>query len=200
MLSGEILATLKSCVKLEFLAMRRNFFQGDVPSSLESLRGLEHLDLSSNNFSSEIPKFLENFKFLKLLNLSYNNFDGEVPTIGVFRNTSATSIQGNGKLCGGIPKLQLPKCKYKKSKNNKLTLTLKLIIFILFGLLGVTLVLSFLFLCFSRKKRRENTSSDSINLFLNISYQSLLNATNRFSFDNLIGVGSFGLVYKGILD
>ena len=77
---------------------------------------------------------------------------------------------------------------------------LKLIIFILFGLLGVILVLSFLFLCSSRKKRRENTSSASINLFLNVSYQSLLNATNRFSFDNLIGVGSFGLVYKGILD
>ena len=85
--------------------MRKNFFQGDVPSSLESLRGLEHLDLSKNNFSGEIPKFLENFKFLKLLNLSYNNFDGEVPIIGVFRNSSATSIQGNGKLCGGIPKL-----------------------------------------------------------------------------------------------
>ncbi|XP_050281607.1 probable LRR receptor-like serine/threonine-protein kinase At3g47570, partial [Quercus robur] len=33
-----------------------------------------------------------------------------------------------------------------------------------------------------------------------ISYQSLLNATNRFSFDNLIGVGSFGSVYKGTLD
>ena len=77
---------------------------------------------------------------------------------------------------------------------------LKLIIFILFGLLGVILVLSFLFMCSSRKKRRENTSSASINLFLNVSYQSLLNATNRFSFDNLIGVGSFGLVYKGILD
>ena len=89
----------------EFLAMRKNFFQGDVPSSLESLRGLEHLDLSKNNFSGEIPKFLENFKFLKLLNLSYNNFDGEVPTIGVFRNSSAISIRGNGKLCGGIPKL-----------------------------------------------------------------------------------------------
>ena len=30
--------------------------------------------------------------------------------------------------------------------------------------------------------------------------QCLLNATNRFSFDNLIGVGSFGSVYKRILD
>ena len=35
---------------------------------------------------------------------------------------------------------------------------------------------------------------------MNVSYQSLLNATDGFSFANLIGVGSFGSVYKGILD
>ncbi|XP_065637134.1 probable LRR receptor-like serine/threonine-protein kinase At3g47570 [Quercus suber] len=113
---------------------------------------------------------------------------------------ASSGVAGNGKLCGGIPKFQLPNCSNKKSKKSKLILTLKRIIFILFGLLGVNLVLLFLFLCSSRKKRRENTSSDSINLFLNVSYQSLLNATNRFSFDNLIGVGSFGSVYKGTLD
>ncbi|XP_030963027.1 probable LRR receptor-like serine/threonine-protein kinase At3g47570 [Quercus lobata] len=200
MLSGKIPASLARCVKLEFLAMRRNFFQGVVPSSWKSLRGLEHLDLSNNNFSGMIPKFLESFDFLKLLNLSYNHFEGEVPTNGVFKNASATSINGNGKLCGGIPKFQLPNCNNKKSKKSKLTLMLERIIIILFGLLGVTLVLLFLFMCSLRKKRRENTSSDSINLFLNVSYQSLLNATNRFSFDNLIGVGSFGSVYKGTLD
>ncbi|KAK4592290.1 hypothetical protein RGQ29_016713 [Quercus rubra] len=199
MLFGKIPASLASCVKLEFLAMRRNFFQGVVPSSWESLRGLEHLDLSNNNFSGMIPKFLESFDFLKLLNLSYNHFEGEVPTNGVFKNASATSIKGNGKLCGGIPKFQLPNCNNKKSRK-KLTPMLKLIIFILFGLLGVSLILSSLFLCSLRKKRKENTSSDSINLFLDVSYQSLLNATDGFSSANLVGVGSFGSVYKGILN
>jgi hypothetical protein len=167
---------------------------------LESLRGLQHLDLSNNNLSGQIPKFLEVFVFLQILNLSYNNFEDEVPTDGVFKNTSATLIMGNGKLCGGMPKFQLPKCKYEKSKKRKFTNTLKLIISIFFGLLGVTLVLSLLLFCSLRKKREENTSSDSGNLFLNISYQSLLNATDRFSSTNLIGVGSFGFVYKGILD
>ncbi|XP_030965907.1 LRR receptor-like serine/threonine-protein kinase EFR [Quercus lobata] len=197
MLTGKIPTSLASCVKLEFLAMRRNFFQGFVPSSWESLRGLEHLDLSNNNFSGMIPKFLESFDFLKLLNLSYNHFDGEVPTNGVFKNASATSIKGNGKLCGGMPNFQLPNCNNKKSKKRKLTLTLMLI---LFGLIGANLVLSFQFLCSLRKKRKENTSSDSINLLMNVSYQSLFNATDGFSSSNLIGVGSFGSVYKGILD
>jgi Leucine-rich repeat (LRR) protein len=198
MLSGKIPTSLGSCVKLEFLAMRRNFFQGPIPSSLESLRGLEHLDLSNNNLSGKIPNFLERFDFFQLLNLSYNHFEGEVPTNGVFKNTSATSITGNGELCGGIPKFKLPICKHEKSKKRKLTITLKLIISIISGLLGVTLILSLLLLL--RKKQKKNASGDSVNFLLNVSYQSLLNATNGFSSTNLIGVGSFGSVYKGILD
>ena len=34
----------------------------------------------------------------------------------------------------------------------------------------------------------------------NVSYESLLKATGGFSSANLIGAGSFGSVYKGILD
>ncbi|XP_030963109.1 probable LRR receptor-like serine/threonine-protein kinase At3g47570 isoform X2 [Quercus lobata] len=197
---GKIPTSLGSCVKLETLAMGENLFQGIVPFSLESLRGLENLDLSNNNLSGQIPKFLELFVYLQFLNLSYNNFEGEVPTVGVFKNGSATFIKGNSKLCGGIPKFQLPKCKYQKSKKRKLTLTFKLIFSISSGLLGVTLVLSLLFLSSLRKKRKENTSSDSVNLLLNLSYQNLLKATDGFSSTNLIGVGNFGSVYKGILD
>uniref|UniRef100_A0A7N2LDI2 non-specific serine/threonine protein kinase n=1 Tax=Quercus lobata TaxID=97700 RepID=A0A7N2LDI2_QUELO len=139
MLFGKIPTSLGRCVKLEYLPMRSNFFQGVIPSSLESLRGLQVLDLSKNNFSGNIPKFLESFIFLELLNLSYNNFDGEVPTNGVFKNISATVIKGNSKLCGGMPKFELPICKYNKPKKRKLTPSLKLVISILSGLFGVTL-------------------------------------------------------------
>ncbi|KAG2663691.1 hypothetical protein I3760_16G045000 [Carya illinoinensis] len=199
-LFGEIPASLGGCVKLEVLDMRKNFFHGSIPSSLESLRGIELLDLSNNNLSGEIPKFLERLNFLQQLDISYNHFEGEVPTKGVFRNSSATSVKGNGELCGGITELQLPKCKFKKShKGHKLTLTLKLIISLLVALLGITLTL--LCLLFSlRKKRKENPSRNSENSLLNVSYQSLLKATNGFTSANLIGVGSFGSVYKGILD
>ena len=144
MLSGKITMSLGSCVKLEFLAMRRNFFQGTIPLSFELLRGLKQLHLSNNNFSGEIPKFLELFD-LQLLNLSKNHFEGEVPTKGNFKHTSATSLNRNGELCSGIPKFQLPKCKYNKSKKY-MTLTVKLIISILSGLFGVTLILSLLLL------------------------------------------------------
>ncbi|XP_065637672.1 probable LRR receptor-like serine/threonine-protein kinase At3g47570 [Quercus suber] len=198
MFFGKIPTSLGSCVKLEYLAMRSNFFQGVIPSSLKSLRGLQLLDLSKNNFSGNIPKFLESFIFLKLLNLSYNNFEGEVPTNGVFKNISAAMIKGNSKLCGGMPKFDLPICKYNKKR--KLTLSLKLIISIVSSLLGVTLVLLFLLLRTLKRKRRERILKDSGNLILNVSYQSLLKATDAFSTTNLIGVGSFGSVYRGILD
>uniref|UniRef100_A0A7N2LC88 non-specific serine/threonine protein kinase n=1 Tax=Quercus lobata TaxID=97700 RepID=A0A7N2LC88_QUELO len=199
MLFGKIPTSLGSCVKLESLVMRSNFFQGVIPSSLESLRGLQLLDLSKNNFSGNIPKFLESFIFLKLLNLSYNNFEGGVPTNGVFKNISATVVKGNSKLCGGMPKFDLPICKYNKPKKRKLTLSLKLIISLLSGFFGITLVISFLLLFSFKRKRRESILNNSQNLFLNVSYQSLLKATNAFSSTNLIGVGSFGSVYRGIL-
>ena len=199
MLFGKIPTSLGSCVKLEYLTMRNNFFQGVIPSSLESLRGLQLLDLSKNNFSGNIPKFLESFIFLKLLNLSYNNFKGEVSTNGVFKNISATVIKGNSKLCGGMPKFDLPICKYNKPKKRKLALSLKLIISILSGLFGITLVISFLLLFSFKRKRRESILNNSQNLLLNVSYQSLLKATDAFSSTNLIGVGSFGSVYRGIL-
>nr|XP_023896914.1 probable LRR receptor-like serine/threonine-protein kinase At3g47570 [Quercus suber] len=184
------------------LDLSGNQFTGVLPMEIENLKNLEHLDISENMLFGKIPTSLAScsFDFLKLLNLSYNHFEGEVPTNGVFKNASATSIKGNGKLCGGIPKFQLPNCNNKKSKKKKLTPMLKLIIFILFGLLGVSLILSSLFLCSLRKKRKENTSSNSLNLFLDVSYQSLLNATDGFSSANLVGVGSFGSVYKGILN
>uniref|UniRef100_A0A7N2R2L2 Protein kinase domain-containing protein n=1 Tax=Quercus lobata TaxID=97700 RepID=A0A7N2R2L2_QUELO len=67
-------------------------------------------------------------------------------------------------------------------------------------LLGVTLVLLVLLLCSFIKKRKDTASSDSENFLLNLSYQNLLNATDGFSSTNLIGVGGFGSVYKGILN
>ncbi|XP_062154966.1 probable LRR receptor-like serine/threonine-protein kinase At3g47570 [Alnus glutinosa] len=200
MLTGKIPGSLGSCVRLESLHMQGNFFEGTIPSSFGSLRGLRELDLSRNNLSGKIPYFFVGFNSLQLLNLSYNNFKGMVPMDGIFKNSSAISIGGNSELCGGISEINLPKCNFGKSNKTKLTLTMKLIISIVCGLLGVIFVLSFLFVCWLRRKRKEPTSSSSGNLLLNLSYQSLLKATDGFSPTNLLGVGSFGTVYKGITD
>lgn len=199
-LSGGIPSSLCSCVKLKFLSMKGNNFQGILPSSLSYLRGIEELDLSRNNFSGEIPEFLGDFKFLQILNLSSNDFSGEVPERGIFKNVTALSVEGNNKLCGGIPELQLRACNSEGSKRKRSTLALKLVIPIVFSLVGLLLMV--FYLCHSCNRKRTNLPSFQVfgNTFQTISYRSLVKATNGFSLANLIGVGSFGSVYKGILD
>ncbi|XP_059666501.1 probable LRR receptor-like serine/threonine-protein kinase At3g47570 [Cornus florida] len=201
MLSGEIPSTIGSCVSLEYLNMESNFFQGSIPSSLSNLKAIQELDLSRNNFTGKIPEYFKSFQFLQYLNLSYNDFDGMVPIKGVFGNASAISIMGNSKLCGGIPELQLPRCNLvDPEKSGSTTLSFKMVIAIASGLLVVTLVFSALYVCWCRKRREKPSTEDSGSLFLRVSYQSLYRATTGFSESNLIGVGSFGVVYEGIFD
>ncbi|KAM1205445.1 hypothetical protein FF1_006190 [Malus domestica] len=202
MLSGELPSSLGGCESLEVLHLQGNFFNGSIPLSMSSVRGIQDLDLSRNNFLDEIPHFLEGFRLLNNLNLSFNQFWGVVPTGGVFKNASAISVVGNANLCSLVANLKLPKCKSKETKKRRLSRHLKLILPLVFGLtlLGIAIVFSYFFLCSSRKKRKEISLSTLGNTILQVSYATLLKATDGFSVANLIGAGSFGSVYKGVLD
>jgi Leucine-rich repeat (LRR) protein len=197
-LSGEIPNSLSSCTSLVYLYMEDNFFWGAIPSSLSSSRGIQFMDLSRNNLSGQIPNFLEKLSLTKL-NLSFNNFQGEVPTKGVFANASAISVVGNSRLCGGVSELKLPKCLKKESKKRKWSLTLTMVISIACVLLVVSTV-SYILFYWQKNRRKDNSSGSSFRQsLLRESYQMLLKPTDGFSSSNLIGVGSFGSVYKGIL-
>ncbi|XP_058210568.1 probable LRR receptor-like serine/threonine-protein kinase At3g47570 [Rhododendron vialii] len=197
-MSGEIPGTLGSCSSLENLYLQQNSFQGSIPSSMESLRGIQILDLSHNNLSGQIPRFLGTFS-LKNLNLSFNNFEGELPMRGVFTNASAISVAGNYRLCGGIPELQLAQCTTKKLRN-KMSLSQTLAITIASVFVGVTAVSSFIICLFKKKRNTKRIVSLSKDPFLKVTYGELLKATGGFSSTNLLGFGSFGHVYKGIID
>ncbi|KAI7729022.1 hypothetical protein M8C21_024567 [Ambrosia artemisiifolia] len=197
-LSGDIPSSLGSCSSLQNLDISYNLFSGSFPSSLGTLRALEYLDASQNNFTGEIPTYLEVIP-LKNLNISFNNLAGEVPRKGVFANASSISILGNSQLCGGMPELQLPKCRSNKKKN-KLSLAVILVISLGSVLLFVVLVL--FFACYPRKKKVEDgpQKTASWDYLSQVSYNMLYNATDGFSTENLIGEGSFSSVYKGCLD
>ena len=137
--------------------------------------------------------------FLKSLDLSFNDLEGEVPVHGVFQNASAVSVSGNKNLCGGILELNLSTCTSKSKPKSSTKLILG--VTISFGFIGLILILtSFLFLCRLKKTKNELTSNLSCEApFRRVAYEDLRQATNGFSFDNLIGSGSSGSVYKGVL-
>ena len=199
-LSGEIPTTIGNCLNLEYIYLQGNSFKGTIPSSMTFLKGLQHLDVSQNNLSGFIPKGLEKLSFLKYLNLSFNDFEGELPTEGVFRYVNATSVIGNNKLCGGIPQLQLPRC-LEVTKSRKSLIASRFKITIVCVVTCFLLVSSLLVLYWRIKSKKKPSSQVSkMDLLPTVSYKMLHQATNGFSLDNLIGFGSFGSVYKGVLD
>ncbi|XP_018732235.2 probable LRR receptor-like serine/threonine-protein kinase At3g47570 [Eucalyptus grandis] len=199
MLGGEIPNSLGDCVALVSLRMGGNLFHGSIPQSMRLLRGIEELDLSHNNFSGEIPQFLKALRSLKVLNLSYNNFQGMLPHEGVFENATSASIIGNAKLCGGLLEFQLPKCISSSSKSRKVHV-LRLFALVICGLLGIALILAILYLSWWKMQVPKPVSSSMDVLCPHVSYGALLKATQGFSSTNLVGVGSFGSVYKGVLE
>ncbi|XP_058070972.1 probable LRR receptor-like serine/threonine-protein kinase At3g47570 [Magnolia sinica] len=201
-LSGEIPNTLGKCQSMELLYMHGNLFQGTIPESLKNLKGIKGLDLSRNNLSGQIPKYLEEFLFLQYLNLSFNNFEGEVPKGGIFRNASAISVVGNSKLCGGIPELQLPACLKQASKKREKPLATRVKVTVITVVSSSILLSCIIAALYWRRNSPKKASSPSSteNQWLLVSYADILQATDGFSSANLIGVGSFGSVYKGLLE
>uniref|UniRef100_A0ACD5TYB2 Uncharacterized protein n=1 Tax=Avena sativa TaxID=4498 RepID=A0ACD5TYB2_AVESA len=200
-ISGEIPESLGECLVLGYLNLSTNLFEASIPSSLSNLRGLEMIDLSYNNLSGHIPEFIGSFSGIIYLSLSFNDFEGAVPQQGIFQNRSAFSITGNSRLCGGIPELRLPPCSNKLSQKHH-PRKIKLIILapiaaalcciILFSLLAI-----WFFGC--RPLRKSPTTDTSMNEYPRVSYGELARGTEGFSHTNLIGVGSFGSVYKGFI-
>ncbi|XP_065851934.1 putative receptor-like protein kinase At3g47110 [Euphorbia lathyris] len=192
-LSGEIPTSLGSCISLEVLHLEGNEFEGTIPESLKDLRGVAEVDLSRNNLSGKIPEFLSKLLSLRNLNLSYNDFEGEIPEGGIFANTSAISVMGNAKLCGEV----LPKCSSKKKPNSLIqTLVILATLLVIFVIVAVCSVAIFI----ERNSRKKHQQASAENWQAGISFAELKRATDGFSEQNLIGFGSFGSVYKGVID
>ncbi|XP_061339265.1 probable LRR receptor-like serine/threonine-protein kinase At3g47570 [Gastrolobium bilobum] len=199
-LSGNIPVTIGECSSLEYLYLQENSFHGIIPSSLASLKGLQKLDLSRNHLSGSIPDVLQNIHFLEYLNVSFNMLDGEVPTEGVFQYASKLAVIRNNNLCGGVLELHLSPCPVKGDKHVKHH-NFKLIA-VMISVVAFLLILSSMSTFYWMRKKNKKSSSDSptIDQLAKVSYQNLHRGTDGFSIRNLIGSGSFGSVYKGIIE
>ncbi|KAL6644024.1 hypothetical protein ACP70R_018790 [Stipagrostis hirtigluma subsp. patula] len=184
---------------LTYLNLSHNTLENSIPDSFRQLTNLEMLDLSSNNLSGSIPKYLANFTYLSSLNLSFNNLEGQIPKAGVFSNLTLQSLMGNLRLCGGAPRLGFSPCANESHPTHDQHI-LKIVLPIVAIAFGIIVV--FLYLL-GRKKHAKNSAAIIEAGVINhrpISYHEIARATDNFNQDNLLGVGSFGKIFKGQLD
>ncbi|XP_058089359.1 receptor kinase-like protein Xa21 [Magnolia sinica] len=105
--------------------------------------------------------------------------------------------------CGGIPELQLPACLKQASKKRGKPFSPRIKITVIIVVVSSVILLSCIFVALYWRRnspKKASSPSSTENQWLQVSYADLLQATDGFSSTNLIGVGSFGSVYKGILE
>ncbi|RVW79668.1 putative LRR receptor-like serine/threonine-protein kinase [Vitis vinifera] len=176
-ISGNIPTILGAFESLSSLNLSGNLFWGSIPESLGELITLDYMDLSHNNLSGSIPKLLVALSHLRHLNLSFNKLSGEIPRDGCFENFTAASFLENQALCGQ-PIFHVPPCQ-----------------------LPILVALVLLMIKYRQSKVETLNTVDVAPAVEHrmISYQELRHATNDFSEANILGVGSFGSVFKGLL-
>ncbi|KAK4733147.1 hypothetical protein R3W88_007408 [Solanum pinnatisectum] len=197
--SNRIPTEIGGLQNLVHLSLRHNKLQGSIPDSMSNMVGLEFLDISHNNISGIIPMSLEKLQNLKYFNVSDNKLYGEIPSGGPFKNLSSQFFINNEALCGSS-RFSIQACPTSsKHRSNRKKL---LILFLLLGiaLLFAPIIYVSVWIRYRRGKRSPQ-QADSLSTVTRerISYYELLQATDSFSESNLIGSGSFGSVYKGVL-
>jgi LRR receptor-like serine/threonine-protein kinase FLS2 len=202
--SGNIPTTLGGLQMLQNLSLGSNKLQGSIPNSFGSLLSLEILDLSNNMLSGVIPESLVNLTSLTSFNVSFNELQGRIPTEGPFKNFSAQSYVGNYGLCGSTY-LNVSSCRQSSHHERKSTIVLVLK-FVLPAIAATILIVLLIIVVMRRRhlKRKTDSPNNGESLLTKVtwrmvSYHELFNATNGFNDDMLLGVGSFGSVYKGSL-
>ncbi|KAH6826231.1 hypothetical protein C2S53_001668 [Perilla frutescens var. hirtella] len=202
---GQIPSSIDGCQSLEFLYLSNNMIGGSIPQSLQGVKGLITLDLSNNSLSGLIPKSLEELKFLEYFNVSYNSLEGEIPNGGCFVNFTAQSFVHNSALCGAT-RFQVPPCvrNHGGSRSKGITRLMKFVvppsIFAVVVAIAILIILRW-------RRKHSKIPTDQVDDAVSavgiawkiISYNQLLQGTDSFSEENLLGRGSFSLVFKGKL-
>ncbi|KAL2501156.1 putative LRR receptor-like serine/threonine-protein kinase [Forsythia ovata] len=197
--SGSIPSTIGHLQSLSDLSLAHNTLQGSIPESMGKLVSMERLDLSYNNLSGNIPKSFEALRYLTYLDVSFNDLSGEVPSGGPFKNFSSQSFISNEGLCGD-PIYGLPPCHTTGPKRRNLKLR---VVFSLLGiavLITIAMALAYAVGRYRRKNLVENTTNFALGTTPRVSYYALMQATQGYSENHLLGSGSFGSVYRGTLN
>ncbi|PHT81205.1 hypothetical protein T459_14220 [Capsicum annuum] len=156
------------------------------------MNGLIYLNLSPNSIEGEIPqdigelnaivgldlsgtipRSLEILLYHKAINVLFNNLEGEIPNGSVFANFTQQSFLGNRGLCG-VHLLEVPSSTNPEQQSKSK---------------GIV----------NKGKSKDVEKVPETRTHQLVFYHEIQRETNYFDETNLIGVGSFGSVYKGIL-
>ncbi|KAL7176598.1 hypothetical protein ACSBR2_030020 [Camellia fascicularis] len=185
---GKLLG-IGNLLNLTLLSMAANNLAGPIPSSIGRLHKLQELLLGGNKFTElpsllgEIPQSLRMLRGLRVLDLSHNNLSGKMPSYLGELQLDVLNLSFN-RLHGEVPIQGVFQNGNAISivGNNELC----------GGIAKLDLPP-----CPSSKSSN-NKLSHRMKVILPV--VELLKATNGFSEANLIGVGIYASVYKGILD
>ncbi|XVF83928.1 hypothetical protein PTKIN_Ptkin16aG0533500 [Pterospermum kingtungense] len=180
-LTGKLPLEVGNLKNLDMLDVSKNMLSGVIPNDLGSCIMLVVLLMRGNFFCGSIPSSLSSLKGLTYLDISRNNLTGKIPDflviVGSLRylNLSYNNFEGLVPV-GGV--FENTTAAFLEG-NNKLCEA---------------------FLSSTYQLKKKHPASPKEENPLRLSYQSILKATNGFSSETLVGKGSFGLVYKGVLE
>jgi hypothetical protein len=224
-LSGTIPDNLGAMSYLQVLNLGHNRLNGNIPESFGDLKALGVLDLSHNSLQGFIPGSLQSLSFLSDFDVSNNNLSGLIPSGGQLTTFPASRYANNSNLCG-VPLLKCGASNHSvtlRTSKKKQPIAILIVISLLFFLLFVVVVSLALYRVRKAREKDElrekyveslptsGTSSWKLSTFpeplsINVAtfkkplrkltFAHLLEATNGFSSESLIGSGGFGEVYK----
>ncbi|KAJ6753242.1 RECEPTOR-LIKE PROTEIN KINASE BRI1-LIKE 3 [Salix purpurea] len=215
-LSGTIPQNFGSMSYLQVLNLGHNKLGGNIPDSFGGLKAIGVLDLSHNDLQGFLPGSLGTLSFLSDLDVSNNNLTGPIPSGGQLTTFPQSRYENNSGLCG-VPLLPCSSGGHPQSfttRGKKQSVEEGVVIGITFFVLclfGLTLAL-YRVKRYQRKEEQREKYIDSLPtsgssswklsgvpepLSINIAtfekplrkltFAHLLEATNGFSADSLIG-------------
>ncbi|KAL1308043.1 hypothetical protein AAHE18_17G078000 [Arachis hypogaea] len=205
---GLIPFTLGYCTNMQKFSASENNLSGNIPNqTFGNQQGLIQLLLYSNSFTGPIPSDLGNLNHLSILDLQDNKLIGEIPTRLSACTALTELVLERNSFHGSIPSFlgSLLSLEILDLSNNNFSSTIphELVNLTFLSMLNVSFNHLYAFISiYLFKKKAKNLYTTSLALqygYVKVSYRELHQATNGFSSSNLVGTGSFGSVYRGIL-